>query len=101
MTVGVWHNIIIRDFGNGTINFLLDGAPYANTMTGPRTMSGLNLKKICWFFGNKGNNCYDFKGILDEVCISNIARSDAWIKTEYNNQNNPFNFLSFGPEETP
>lgn len=32
-------------------------------------------------------NYYD--GIIDEVRISNIARSGAWIQTEYNNQNAP------------
>ena len=39
-------------------------------------------------------------GILDEIRISNTARSSDWISTEYNNQNDPSDFLSFGPEET-
>jgi len=46
--------------------------------------------------------CHDrtFDGTLDEIRISNIASSSAWISTEYNNQNDPSSFLSFGPEET-
>ncbi|KYK25128.1 hypothetical protein AYK24_05335 [Thermoplasmatales archaeon SG8-52-4] len=40
-----------------------------------------------------------FEGILDEVRVSDIARSSGWILTEYNNQNNPSSFLSFGVEE--
>ncbi len=41
------------------------------------------------------------KGYIDEVRISKgIARSEAWISTNFNNQNNPQGFLSFGPEET-
>ncbi|MDI6791402.1 MAG: DUF2341 domain-containing protein [bacterium] len=35
---------------------------------------------------------------LDEVRISNIARSGGWITTEYNNQNNPGGFYSLGAE---
>ncbi len=33
-------------------------------------------------------------GIIDEVRISNIARSAAWIQTEWNNQVDPANFLT-------
>ncbi len=40
-----------------------------------------------------------FQGIIDEVRISNIYRDSSWIVTEYNNQNDPTNFLVFGPEE--
>jgi len=40
-----------------------------------------------------------FNGLIDEVRISNIARSPSWISTEYNNQNNPSGFMIFGPEE--
>jgi hypothetical protein len=38
-------------------------------------------------------------GTIDEIRISNIVRSPSWISTSYNNQNNPSNFLSVGPEE--
>jgi len=43
---------------------------------------------------------YGFDGIIDEFRISNTCRSISWISTQYNNQNNPSSFLSFGPEET-
>ena len=38
-------------------------------------------------------------GKLDEVRISNSARSANWITTEYNNQNSPSTFISLGQEE--
>jgi len=41
-----------------------------------------------------------FDGLVDEVRISNIARSAAWIKTCYNNQNSPSSFHSVGSEES-
>ena len=40
------------------------------------------------------DNC--FEGKIDEVRISNIARGDAWIKTTFNSEAYPDQFLSFG-----
>ncbi|MDI6807350.1 MAG: hypothetical protein QMD14_06150, partial [Candidatus Aenigmarchaeota archaeon] len=40
-----------------------------------------------------------FNGIIDEVRISNMARSDKCISTTYNNQNSPSTFYSVGNEE--
>ncbi len=42
-----------------------------------------------------------FNGIIDEVRISNIARSEAWIKTSYNNQVNPSGFITLGGQKGP
>jgi len=42
-----------------------------------------------------------FKGLIDEVRVSNIARSANWIETEYNNQNDPATFVIEGTPETP
>ena len=40
-----------------------------------------------------------FRGIMDEVKISRIIRSDDWILTEYNTQNNPSSFHTIGMQE--
>src|SRR4030042_4291597 len=40
------------------------------------------------------------KGIIDEIRISNITRSAAWIQTSYNNQKDPTTFHTIGGEET-
>lgn len=42
-----------------------------------------------------------FKGLIDEVRLSNNNRSSAWIKTCYNNQNNPNVFYNIGAETEP
>ncbi|MHA2324716.1 MAG: LamG-like jellyroll fold domain-containing protein, partial [Promethearchaeota archaeon] len=39
-----------------------------------------------------------FNGTIDEVRISNIARSANWIITEFNNQKDPSNFYNIGNE---
>ncbi|MCJ7697658.1 MAG: DUF2341 domain-containing protein, partial [Thermoplasmata archaeon] len=42
---------------------------------------------------------YYFHGTLDEIRVSNIAKSANWISTEYVSQNDPTGFLFIGPEE--
>ncbi|MFC1570907.1 LamG domain-containing protein, partial [Candidatus Omnitrophota bacterium] len=43
------------------------------------------------------NASYSWGGIIDEVRISDTARSDGWIATSYSNQENPSSFYSQGP----
>ena len=40
-----------------------------------------------------------FDGTIDEVRISNVARSDNWIATEYNNENSPGSFSHLNASE--
>ena len=49
---------------------------------------------------NPATDRYPFDGKLDEVRLSNIARSSAWIQTSYNNMNEPSLFSTRSPEET-
>ena len=46
-----------------------------------------------------GSDSGAFGGIIDEVRISNTARSSDWIATEYNNQSSPSTFYTVGSEE--
>ncbi|MHA2248493.1 MAG: DUF2341 domain-containing protein, partial [Candidatus Hodarchaeales archaeon] len=41
----------------------------------------------------------DFNGIIDEVRISKVARTAAWLETQYNNQFDPNSFYSVESEE--
>ncbi|MFC1616271.1 DUF2341 domain-containing protein [Patescibacteria group bacterium] len=49
--------------------------------------------------GSSGDGGNTYEGIIDEVRISNIARSTNWIKTLYTNQNAPGSFITLGSEE--
>ena len=56
-----------------------------------------------WFIGHGGNlpdGGSRWDGLADEIRISNNDRDGTWISTSYNNQNDPSNFLSIGPEES-
>ena len=54
--------------------------------------------------GVSSNDCNEtddyFNGIIDEVRISNIARSAAYVKASYNNQNDPSTFVIAGIPES-
>ncbi len=49
---------------------------------------------------SNGNYNWIFNGTIDEVRISDTARSAAWINTSYNNQNDPSSFITVGDEQT-
>ena len=50
--------------------------------------------------GNTGGSTFTFNGVMDEVKISDNARSAGWILTEYNNQYASSTFSTIGGEET-
>jgi hypothetical protein len=48
--------------------------------------------------GDKPGDTEQVDGVVDEIRVSNTARSDAWIATEYYNMNDPSSFHSVGSE---
>jgi len=56
------------------------------TFTPPNNLDTLNI-------GRRGDGIY-FNGSIDEVRVSNIARSADWVTTEYNNQFSPSTFYA-------
>ena len=61
--------------------------------------SGIFNSDGAFYIGSQVNANY-FDGIIDEARVSNVARSQYWITTEYNNMNSPGTFLSLGTEQT-
>jgi hypothetical protein len=51
------------------------------------------------YLGDRSAGDRKFHGTIDEVRLSNIARSTGWITTCYHNQNNPTSFYTNGSEE--
>ncbi len=63
-------------------------------LTLPSTTPNVSLPISFGF--NQGSFAY-YNGLMDEVRISNTARSADWIVTEYNNQSSPSTFYTVGP----
>lgn len=87
-------------YEGGVSRIYRDGALAA----GPFTQSGstIDTKGTGGHIGNApggwGANM-GLHGIVDEVRIATVARSAAWIATEYANQSSPSTFYAVGPEK--
>ncbi|MBY8985798.1 MAG: DUF2341 domain-containing protein [Candidatus Lokiarchaeota archaeon] len=95
--IGNWYHVV-GVFKPSTYNkFFLDG-----TLVETGTMGippSLNDPPYNVLIAEKSDGSGNYDGIIDECRISNIARSDGWIITEYNNQYNPDLFYSVGSEK--
>jgi MSHA biogenesis protein MshQ len=90
----VWNYVVISKSGTD-ITFFVNGIQTTNT--------GVN----CNIGGTtRIGSSYDFDstarfhGTIDELEVSIVARTNAWISTSYQNQNDPAVFLIIGPEES-
>ncbi|MFA7173211.1 MAG: DUF2341 domain-containing protein [Kiritimatiellia bacterium] len=52
-----------------------------------------------WQIGGSGSSTVPFLGHLDEIRISDIARSEAWMRASYNSQYAPADYLAFGKQK--
>jgi len=94
-----WYYVTVIWQSNEIPKFYINGVQVPTV--GTATISSIynNVGVPLWI----GRSIYAvrcFKGSLDEIRISNIARSLEWILTAYNNQLNPMTFYSLGEEET-
>ncbi|MCK4614446.1 MAG: DUF2341 domain-containing protein, partial [Thermoplasmata archaeon] len=96
-TTTAWHHIgVTYDLSTDYWILFVNGEVEHYGSTSFYAGSSSNLYIGSW--DNTGCFCAD--GTIDDVRISDTARSGDWIKTEYNNQNSPGTFMSFGSEET-
>lgn len=68
------------------------------TGTAPATLPSTTYKL---FISGSDDNIFEFPGIIDEVRISTSTRTTQYIQTEFNNQNDPLSFYTYGVQEVP
>jgi hypothetical protein len=95
MSTGQWH-LMAGTYDGAMARLYLDGALEASA---PLTGALRNNAWSVYLGANPGPQAHALDGRLDEVRVSNQARSGAWLATEYANQSNPGAFLAFGAEE--
>ena len=86
-----FNHVVVTVSGLGTspsAEMFLNGSS-VDTDTGTIARTGRGDWDTDLRMGRPGADQRYFDGILDEVRISTCVRSDDWIKTDYNNQNNP------------
>lgn len=80
---GNWHHVAVRLTG-GTAYCYKDGAADGTPASGSPSSISWNF-----YIGCSAGAGQFFEGQIDEVHVSNVARSADWILTEFNNQNDP------------
>ncbi|MGE5831462.1 MAG: DUF2341 domain-containing protein [Methanomicrobiales archaeon] len=103
MATGLHHTVSRYNSSSQVLDAFVDGS------TTGFSYSALVKPSLTGYVGVGAWSYYDtqlnwgdpFRGTLDEVRISTIARSDGWIQTGYNNQYRPHLFVSAGTREAP
>ena len=98
-----WHHVVTTFRSGSQMSIYIDGA-LDSSKSASAAIDKNNLALLLGkTYGSQmaGGTPEAFEGIIDEVRISSTARSAAWIKTEYNNQNSPSTFYSVGKESPP
>ena len=101
-TIGAWYYIVAVWRSGQPAVFYVNGSQIpTSTAQGGTVASIYNNPSAPLDIGRStyitGRN---FDGVIDEVRISNSARSPEWISTCYNNQISTSNFYTVGPEES-
>ncbi|MHA2274312.1 MAG: DUF2341 domain-containing protein [Candidatus Kariarchaeaceae archaeon] len=95
LATDTWYHVVLTWDGTN-YEIFVDGVSKANG-----TYTGFSSSYSSVDIGNTGSSfdrVESWNGIIDEVRVSNITRSSDWFLTQYNNQFNPSNFYSIGPE---
>lgn len=98
-TADVWYYVTVVWETNAIPKFYINGVqvPTVGTATIPSIYNNVDVPL------HIGRSTYNtaryLKGSLDEITISNPARSSDWILTSYNNQKDPATFYTVGAEE--
>jgi len=100
-----WHHVtfVIDRDSEANTKVWIDGEDDTTVTTDPITnLTAAIDNNIVFRLADAGAGGRDFEGRLDEVRVSNMARTVGWIKTSYNNQSEPAGFVAFGSvEEAP
>ena len=98
LSVGAWYDVAGTFIGSGgQIALYANGVKIASTTS---TQAGPTGGNIQTYIGATAlSSGRKWHGTIDEVRFSKIARSAGWISTEYQNQNDPADFLFIGPEQ--
>ncbi|MHA2202428.1 MAG: DUF2341 domain-containing protein, partial [Candidatus Hodarchaeales archaeon] len=93
LSVDTWYYVVGQH--NGTHNlFFIDGS-LSEIDNDSNTVKDNN--ENMWIGGNDQWGEY-LEGLIDEVRVSSIARSETWLTIEYENQYDPQSFYSIGPK---
>jgi hypothetical protein len=94
-TTGTWY--YVQGVYNGSsVSTYVNGSQYeiTSTTTGPTSTNPFYIGV------GEGGSQYYFNGTIDEVRVSNVAKTSDWLKAEYVDQNSPTAFTTVGSTAT-
>ncbi len=92
LTIGNWHYIAMTwDSSSERFIGYIDGEPVANIF---RDGDSITNSMVDVILADQAAGVRQFDGIMSEARIYKDARSEDWIRTEYNNQFNPNDFYN-------
>ena len=99
ITASTWTKVTMR-YNKSILSTWVDGVEDDSTFAATADFDA-NISDNNMEVGRSphGGGVDEFDGIIDEVFISDTARSDSWITTGYNNQSSPSTFVSAGATE--
>jgi len=93
-----WYNIFAtHEAEDGDTILYLDGVEQSVDVSEDMDMSGATTFKA--ILGTRSGGAFPYKGYMNEFRVSDIARSANWVKTTFNTQDDPGNFVDFAAEE--
>ena len=98
-STGTWyHSAITWDAADNQLRVFVNGVEQGNT-----TLAGATLYTTPTVdeptIGNTATLNRGFDGQLQEAKLSDVARTNGWLLTEFNNQDDPSSFYSIGMED--
>jgi hypothetical protein len=92
-----WHYLVVTFDRDGSCMYYVDCK--VDNEISIKGYGDINTKDEFWFCRKPAVKYTCFDGIIDEARVSNVVRTAGWIKTSYNNVNDPLSFVTFGSEE--
>ena len=101
-TNGTWHHVAVtQDFATRTVEIYIDGVAMPTTTdTLSATWTTLANPDDWLWGGNPDRATRYFDGMMDEIRVSSVVRSQAWIQTSLASQSDPGTFFTLGSAES-
>ena len=97
ITLGQWHHVAVSSQHQGKLVLYIDGKDIYSIDLSP-TLPNLQGDIV---IGNDSKGAHSFTGDLDEVTISNTARTKPWVQAQFSSQSPKPTLLSYGSAEAP
>ncbi|MDJ0851268.1 MAG: DUF2341 domain-containing protein, partial [Myxococcota bacterium] len=97
-----WHHLAATlDFATKEVEIYVDGTPMTFTSEGVPGMWTTLTSSDDWLWGgNPDRASRYFDGMMDEIRVSDVVRSEEWIRASAANQSNPSAYLTLGAAES-